>query len=198
MLSAGQSLSLSRGGILSIRNQASVGTPSALMPTLLSVSAPRVTLHDASITAESTGNVAASDISVRFSDRMVVDPSSISTSANDGAGGDITIAGGSGLLWLDHSQITTSAGTGNGGDIDISAGLLLLETGFIQANSGGTGTFGGNVRIAVQGLISSGNSLAVGGLTPATFQSNVFGFNVIQAAAPTGVQRYDRAVGPDR
>ncbi len=113
---------MSNGGILSIRNHATVADPSRLTPTLLSVSAPRVTLKDASITAESTGNIAASDIQIRFGDRMVVDPSSITTSANQGAGGDITIAGGNGLLWLDHSQITTSVGTGNGGDINIRAG----------------------------------------------------------------------------
>jgi filamentous hemagglutinin family protein len=183
---AAERLSLSNGGILSIRNHADVPDPSRLSPTLLSVSAPRISLTDAQITAQSAGNVDASDIQIRFGDRMVVDPSSITTSANSGAGGDITIAG-SGLLWLDHSQITTSAGTGNGGDINIGAVLLLLETGFIQANSGGVGTSGGNVRIAVQALISSGNTLSVADPTPAGFQPNAFGFNVIQAAAPTGV-----------
>ena len=185
-VSAGNAISLSNGGILSIRNHATVADPSRLTPTLLSVSAPRITLKDARITAESTGNTAASDIQIRFGDRMVVDPSSITTSANQGAGGDITIIG-DGLLWLDHSQITTSGGTGNGGDINIRAGTLLLETGFIQANTGGAGATGGNVRIAVQALIPSGGSFSLADPTPAAFQPNEFGFNVVQAAAPSGV-----------
>jgi hypothetical protein len=151
-------------------------------------------LKDAKITAESikanpesmNTNVDASDIQIRFTDRMVVDPSSINTSAEEGNGGDITIEG-DGLLWLDHSQITTSGGTGNGGDISIRAGTLVLETGFIQANTGGAGATGGNVSIVVQALVPSGNNLSVADPTPAVFQPNVFGFNVIQAAAPSGV-----------
>jgi filamentous hemagglutinin family protein len=177
---------LSRGGILSIRNQARVGNPRLLTPTLLRASAPEVTLQDARITAESTGNVAASDIAVRFGGKMVVDPSSITTSAGEGDGGDITIAG-AGLLLLDRSQITTSGGTGNGGNIGINAGTLVLDTGFIQANTGGTEATGGNVAIAVQTLIASGGSLSVADPTPAVFLPGAFGFNVIQAAAPSGV-----------
>jgi hypothetical protein len=151
-------------------------------------------LKDAKITAESikakpesmNTNVDASDIQIRFTDRMVVDPSSITTSAEEGNGGDITIEG-DGLLWLDHSQITTSGGTGNGGDISIRAGTLLMDTGFIQANTGGTGGRGGNVTIDVQTLLASGGTLLVGGSTPAVFDPNAFGLNVIQAAAPDGV-----------
>ena len=36
-------------------------------------------------------------------------------------------------------------------------------------------------------LVASGNTLFLGGNTPYTYQPGVFGFNVIQAAAPTGV-----------
>jgi len=43
------------------------------------------------------------------------------------------------------------------------------------------------VSIDVQMLVPSGSSLFVGGQTPYSFQSGIFGFNVIQAAAPTGV-----------
>jgi filamentous hemagglutinin family protein len=185
---AREGITISHGGALSIRNEATVANPSVLTPTLLFVSAPSITLTDASITAESTGNVDASDIQIRFSDRMVVDPSRISTSANLGDGGAISIEG-NGLLWLDHSQITTSVlgASGNGGDISIRAGTLLMETGFIQANTAGTGGRGGNVTIDVQTLLASGGTLLVGGSTPAVFDASAFGLNVIQAAAPDGV-----------
>ena len=49
-----------------MQNDAAVANPSVLTPTLLSVSAPNITLKDAQITAESTGNVAASDNPLRF------------------------------------------------------------------------------------------------------------------------------------
>jgi hypothetical protein len=145
-------------------------------------------LKDSKITAESTDNVGASDIQIHFTGHLLVDPSSISTSANLGNGGNISIGGGQ-LIQLDNSQITTSVGgvTGNGGDINIQAGSLLLNTGFIQANTAAPGASGGNVNINVQTLLPSGNSLTIGGSQPAVFQPGVFGLNVIQAAAPTGV-----------
>jgi len=185
---AGREIAVSNDGALSIRNEAQVDDPGALTPTLLSVSSPNITLKDASITAESTGNVDASDIRIHFTGSLVVDPSSITTSANLGNGGDITIGGGQ-LIQLDNSQITTSVGgtTGNGGDINIQANSLVLNTGFIQANTAAAGASGGNVNINVQTLLPSGNSLTIGGSEPAVFQPGVFGLNVIQAAAPTGV-----------
>jgi hypothetical protein len=153
-------------------------------------------LEDASITAESTGKVDASDIEIRFTDRMVLDPSSITTSATQGNGGDITIIGG-GLLWLDHSQITTSVSglSGNGGDIGISADTLLMDTGFIQANTAAPQALGGNVSINVGTLLSSGPVL-VGGDTPLTFNPGLSGVNVIQAAAPDGVSGNVRLARP--
>jgi large exoprotein involved in heme utilization and adhesion len=188
MVNATSNITLSNGGILSIRNDATVPNPGALTPTVLSVSAPNITLKDASITAESTGNSNASDIRILFTGSLVVDPSSITTSANLGNGGDITIGGGQ-LIQLDNPQITTSVGgtTGNGGDINIQANSLVLNTGFIQANTAAAGASGGNVNINVQTLLPSGNSLTIGGSEPAVFQPGVFGLNVIQAAAPTGV-----------
>jgi hypothetical protein len=62
-----------------------------------------------------------------------------------------------------------------------------MNTGFIQANTAAANASGGLVDINVQALIPSGNTLFVGGQTPFVFQPDVFGFNVIQAAAPTGV-----------
>jgi hypothetical protein len=62
-----------------------------------------------------------------------------------------------------------------------------MKTAFIQANTAGQNATGGLVNINVQTLVPSGGSLSVGGDVPFTFQPGVFGFNVIQAAAPTGV-----------
>jgi hypothetical protein len=43
------------------------------------------------------------------------------------------------------------------------------------------------VNVEVGTLLPSGGTLFVGGATPYAFAPGVFGFNVIQAAAPTGV-----------
>ncbi len=187
-VNASKSITLSNGGRLSIRNDATVANPAALVPTTLKVQAPDITLKDASITAASTGNVAASDIQVNFTNRLSLDPSSITTSANLGNGGAISIFGGK-IITLENSQITTSVLglAGNGGNILLNADALVLNTGFIQANTGAPNAAGGLVKLNLQTLVTSGNSLLVGGNVPNVFQPGVFGYNVVQAAAPTGV-----------
>ncbi|HKA42327.1 MAG TPA: filamentous hemagglutinin N-terminal domain-containing protein [Burkholderiales bacterium] len=187
-VAATESITLSNGGHLSIKNNATVLDPGKLVPTTLVVSAPDIILKGAQITAASTGNVPASDVQINFTNQLSLDPSGITTSANLGNGGSITIQGGKFML-LENSQITTSVlgAAGNGGDINITVDTLIMKTGFIQANTAGQNATGGLVNINVQTLVASGGSLAVGGDVPFTFQPGVFGFNVIQAAAPTGV-----------
>ncbi len=187
-IAATRSITLSNGGSLSIQNEATAADASTIVPTTLSVSAPDITLKDASITAASNGNVAASDIQISFTGHLFLDPSSITTSAYLGNGGSISIFGGR-LVTLENSRITTSVQgqSGNGGDIVLNAYTLILETGFIQANTVATNASGGLVAINVQNLLASGNSLFTGGDVPYLFQPGVFGFNVIQAAAPTGL-----------
>ena len=183
------SITLSNGGELSITNSAQVPAPGSIVPTLLTVSAPEINLNSGGqITAASSGNIAASNIQVDFGSRLVLTDSAITTSAQDGNGGAIQIIG-SGVLSLHNAQITTSVLglSGNGGDISVKADALALNTGFIQANTGAANARGGNVTIDVQTLVPSGNSLSVGGQTVFSFQPGVFGSNVIQAAAPTGV-----------
>ena len=188
-LSARDSVSLTSHGTVSIQNDASVGNPSVVTPGLLTVSAPTILLRDAEITASSTGNVAASHVQVDFGQRLSLDTSGITTSANQGNGGSIQITGGKGMILLDNAQISTSVqgAAGNGGDIHLQAHTLIMNTGFIQANTAARNASGGNVQIDVQALVPSGDTLFIGGQTPYTFQPGVFSFNVIQAAAPTGV-----------
>jgi large exoprotein involved in heme utilization and adhesion len=152
------------------------------------VQANEIVLDGGAIKANSTGNVAAGKLQIGFRDHLSLDQGSITTSANAGNGGAISIHGGE-VISLKNSQITTSVLglTGNGGDIDISAKALLMNTGFIQANTTARNASGGNVGINVEALLTSGNTLFLGGEIPYTFSPGVFGFNVIQAAAPTGV-----------
>ncbi|QLH51273.1 MAG: filamentous hemagglutinin N-terminal domain-containing protein [Candidatus Accumulibacter cognatus] len=189
LVSASDRITLANGGGLSVQNFATVANPGALIPTTLAVSAPTILLKDTEITAASTGNVAASQVQVDFSQRLALDNSGITTSANQGNGGSIDITGGQGTILLDNAQISTSVKgvAGNGGDIHVQAHTLIMNTGFIQANTAARNAAGGHVQIDVQALVPSGDTLFIGGQTPYIFQPGVFSFNVIQAAAPTGV-----------
>ncbi|MFZ4625658.1 MAG: hypothetical protein ACOYNF_15660, partial [Rhodoferax sp.] len=182
-------LLLGAGGSLSIENDGNSTQPASVLPSLLSVQAAQLSLRDAgAIKANATGNVAAGLLQIKVGDHLSLDGSSINTSANSGNGGPISISVGE-LLTLSRSQITTSVlGTaGSGGDIHVGTNALVMNSGFIQANTAASNASGGLVNIDVQTLVASGNTLFVGGQTPYEFAPGVFGFNVVQAAAPTGV-----------
>ncbi len=188
-LRAAESISLSDGALVVTSNSASLPLATKPVSTVLSLAAPRISLSgDAWVSTVSTGNVAAGDIDIRFTDQLRLSSSRITTSANDGNGGRIRILGGS-VVSLNQSKVNTSVvGTsGNGGDILISADAMALNSGFIQANTSANLASGGLVNINLKTLAASGNTAFVGGPTPYLFAPDVFGFNVIQAAAPTGL-----------
>jgi len=187
-VTAGNSISLSNHAGLSIGNFASVPDAGVVSPTSLTISAPRISLDSlASITAASTGNVAASNIDIGFGSMFIVHDGIVTTAAQDGNGGQIQIRG-AGPIVLQRSAVETSVFglTGNGGDIAVSAPVLVMDSAFIQANTAAANASGGNVTIAVDALVPSGASLFRGGDQPYDFEP-IYGFNVIQAAAPTGV-----------
>jgi filamentous hemagglutinin family protein len=194
---ARDSITIANGGQISIQNDAVVANQAGIRPSTLKVAAPTINLKDAQITASSSGNLAASNIAIHFNDLLNIDPSAISTSANIGNGGSISIVG-NGTLILDRSQITTSVLglAGNGGDISIRANTLVMNSGFIQANTAATNAQGGAIAIDVNAIVTSGNMLFLGGATPYSFQPDVFGFNVIQAAAPSGLSGVVQVTSP--
>jgi hypothetical protein len=110
----------------------------------------------------------------------------ISTQANTGNGGAITINDGS-VIDLQRSSITTSvaSSTGNGGDITMTSPAMVLDNGMIQANAYSGN--GGDVIVNVDSLIASQNQLIKGGAQPIKWNSNVPGLNVIQAASQFGL-----------
>jgi filamentous hemagglutinin family protein len=185
---ADRSIKLLNGGELSIRNDATISRADNLVPTTLTVSSPRLNIQNAGITAASTGNIAASNLVITTRNVLHLDSGRITTSANQGNGGSIVIQGGQ-FIWLDKSQVTTSVSgiTGNGGDITIRSDALALSSGFIQANTSARNATGGRIAIDVKALITSGRRLFLGGNEAYAFSPEVFGYNVIQAAAPDGV-----------
>ncbi|MBU4264330.1 MAG: filamentous hemagglutinin N-terminal domain-containing protein [Proteobacteria bacterium] len=143
--------------------------------------------HAGRITAESLGNVPASAIEIRADELLMEDGSAITTSSNNADGGPISIE--AHLLDLEDSLITTSVegAMGNGGDITLTTELLVLNGGFIQANTAAGRAHGGDILIDADALIPSSGEVRVGGAERETFQRGSW-FNVIQAAAPDGVQ----------
>ena len=187
-ITATDSITVSDGGRISIGNGATVDHPAVSSDSGIQMTAPDIRIERGGmVTAASSGNVAASDIHLDVPGTLALDHGSIATTANLGNGGAITIR--AGAIDLRDSQITTSVSgtTGNGGDITVQADVLRMETGFIQANTAAADASGGNVTIDARVLAASGSSLFVGGSEPLTFRAGVFGLNVIQAAAPTGV-----------
>jgi filamentous hemagglutinin family protein len=185
---AHDSISLSNFGRFSIASFASAPDPGTITPTTLSLTAPVIRLaSDASLSAASSGNVPASNIRIDFGSLLSLRDAGITTDAQDGNGGFIRISGDGALVMRNAAILTSVFGlSGNGGDIDVNARALVMDTAFIQANTAARDASGGNVAIDVQALVPSGGSLFSGGQTPYEFDT-LFGFNVIQAAAPTGV-----------
>ena len=184
---ASGSVSVTNGGRISAANDSTTAA-SVAQGSRIRISAPSVNvLSGGSITSQSTGNVAASDISIEAPGTLLIDSGSITTSANLGDGGGISVD--AGRIVMRDAQITTSVvgSVGNGGDISIVADLLQMETGFVQANTAAASASGGNVLIDVGLIAASGGTVFVGGSTPIAFSPGVFALNVIQAAAPTGV-----------
>ncbi len=181
-------LMLRNGASLTIENGANNAQPSTVAASALTVQAAVLSLDGGAIKANSTGNVAAGTIQINASERITLNQGSITTSANSGDGGTINVSGGK-LVALNNSQITTSVlvTNGNGGDIKIGADALVLNSGFIQANTAASNASGGLVNIGTKTLLASGSTLFVGGPSVYKFTPGVFGFNVIQAAAPSGV-----------
>ena len=188
-VNASRSIAMDNSNI-SIQNLGFAPDPKAITPGLLYVSAPDITLRGSSITSQSTQNVDASPIQIHFTHSLSLDPSFISTEAQNGNGGSITIQGGD-ILRLANSGIRTSVlgQNGNGGNISVTVNRLVMETGLIQANTAAKGANGGTVFLNVETLLPSGSMLIFGGNEPVNWDihSNEFGWNVIQAAAPGGI-----------
>lgn len=189
-------VNLTNGAQISISNLAQVDPNDlySLAPTDITINASSIYLTNSQIVADSTGNVNAGKINITFSEWLKMDPSAISTIANNGNGGTITIGGGD-VIWLQDSAITTSVLglLGNGGDINITSNFLIMDSGFIQANS--TSGNGGAINIKVDTLLPTNDTLFIGGNTRFDFQP-YSGINVIQAVAPNGVNGQINSTSP--
>lgn len=188
LISATERIEVSDGGEINIENFATSDT--SVPDGVLLLQAPEILFANSpfAATSSSFGNLSATLISVVANRRLFLNDSRISTEAVDGNGGSIAIQ--TPIAFLQNSQVTTSVtGTsnGNGGDIFVNSGKLILDTGFILANTAAPAAAGGLVGISAGDLFVSSQSLRTGGSTPVAFLRGARGLNVIQAAAPDGV-----------
>jgi hypothetical protein len=184
-VTASKSLQLANQATISIQNDATVSDSDTIKAGIITVSAPDIDLKYSKITTESTGNVDAGSIVANFTNTLVMDPSFVTTAANSGNGGSITLNGGQ-LINLQNSGFLTSVATanGNGGNINVNANTLIMNNGVIQANAQSGN--GGNINLQLQNLIPSQNQLLKGG-AQVVWQPFQDGFNVIQAASQNGI-----------
>jgi filamentous hemagglutinin family protein len=180
-------LAIDTGGLITVQNAGTVPDFTMFHPTLVMISVQNLDMTGGEITAASTANADASSIEVHYSQVMRAADADITTSAEQGNGGEISIEG-SGNLQLDNSQITTSVlGTlGNGGNIQINVPVILMNTAAIQANTTAVRASGGAINIEAGAIIPSFESIILGGNLQ-NFDSALAGLNLIQAAAPDGV-----------
>ncbi len=206
---AGHSVTLADGATLSIQNDAqrtnlSPSTSKAqrlesnsIGSGTLAISAPRIIVDNARISAAATGNMATSNLLLSASEAVTLrNASALTTSAQDGNGGSISISAGP-LLRIDRSAISTSVNgreNGNGGDVTLAAQTLLMNTGFVQANTAAAQASGGNIDVDVGLLVASGTLVL--GREPVDFDPTLVGLNVIQAASPGGISGNIRVSGP--
>ncbi len=193
---ANHRIALSNDAQISIQNRANV--PNGQQPTALgdiTITTPTLSINHGLINAQSTDNTDASNITLHIANALNMHLGSISTQANTGNGGAITINNGS-VVDLQRSSITTSvaSSTGNGGDITITSPAMVLDNGMIQANA--YSGHGGNVLVNVDSLLASQNQLIKGGAQPIQWHSNVQGLNIIQAASQVGLSGNVKVTSP--
>ena len=195
-LTASDTILLTNGAFITNGNFATVTPVAGRAGPMLSLAAPQIKVFSgALVSTEATRLMSAGNIDVVAGQLSMTD-GLLSTRAEQGDGGSVSVR--SSRVVLTQSQITTSVlgepgatggftGFGNGGDIRIDADALVLQTGFIQANTDAQSASGGLIKLNVNTLVASGNTLFIGGQDPRKFNPNLFAFNVIQAAAPTGI-----------
>ena len=195
-LTASDTILLANGAFITNANFATVAPVAGRAAPTLLLAAPQISVFSGAIVStEATGLMSAGNIDVSAGQLSMTD-GLLSTRAEQGDGGSIAVR--SSRVVLTQSQITTSVlgqptatggitGFGNGGDIRIDADAVVLKTGFIQANTAAQAASGGRVLLNVNTLAASGNTLFLGGQTPFQIDRGLFAFNVIQAAAPTGI-----------
>jgi hypothetical protein len=152
----------------------------------INLDARNISMNHAQITSASTENIPSGNINIDVSHALEMKNNSfINTTSNTGNGGHINFHGGDVTYLQDSGFITTVKGeSGNGGDIFAKTKVLVMDTGIIQANA--VSGNGGTIKLALEALIPSRNTLIQGG-QPIVWNTSPTNINLIQAASEHGV-----------
>ncbi|MCB1886069.1 MAG: filamentous hemagglutinin N-terminal domain-containing protein [Rhodocyclaceae bacterium] len=174
-----------------IENAGVLADPAMARVGKLRIVSPRIRMtRGALVSAGAEFNAPASTVDIHFEDWLFLDFAAVTTEAGDGSGGAIRVSGDGVVVLRDAALATSVFGElGDGGDIAVDAAALVLGGGYVQANTTAADARGGDIAIAVDAVIPSLGRLQVGGSERVSFFDGlgVDGRNVIQAAAPTGV-----------
>ncbi|MFI3122772.1 MAG: hypothetical protein QX194_02405, partial [Methylococcales bacterium] len=194
-VSATNKLVLKNDAVISVKNRANIEHPESIVAGTISIKAGDVYLqNNSSISAESTGNVDASNIRAQILRGLWMNNSSITMQAKSGNGGAIFMNSGA-VIDMFSSVITTSveSSTGNGGNITVATQNLVLDDGAVQANAYSGN--GGDVLLQIDSLVGSreqvqqgGKKIDIGTAPKQTiWKTNSNVRNVIQAASEHGL-----------
>lgn len=171
-IAADKSVFLSNGARITMRNRANVIQPQLIDLKQITISSPILNIDSQSyITSESFENIAASNILLNINHWLALQSAEITTSVPP--------------IPPQETSLVTDRHN-NGGDITINSPVILLNTATIKANTVANDARGGQITINTQALIPSGNTL----------NADVFGYNIIQADAPHGINGIIRITSP--
>jgi filamentous hemagglutinin family protein len=152
----GTLVTLQNGGTLSA---ATAGTASTATGGSITIQGGTITLVDgATVSAASTGAGNAGTVNIQTSGNFVMNGGTVSTSATQGTGGNITVSAGQQVQMNSGALISaSSSGPGNAGDILVSAGdSILMNAGTISAAA--SQASGGNITLLAPNMIQLVNS----------------------------------------
>jgi filamentous hemagglutinin family protein len=127
-VTASDSASLVNSSRITIQNDGTAPDPAAIMPGTLSATAPSLSLDGSLISAATTGNAQAGQVSIAASSFLSAIRGATITSSTSGSGAAGNVSVTAGALSLDHAAITAEARQGSGGQtgsVSVAAGSLL-------------------------------------------------------------------------
>jgi hypothetical protein len=185
-----ENIHLYDAGQISIQNNANVNNAESISAGLIEIFAGRVLLDsDSKITAQSTGNITAGQIAIFFAHDLTLSDmgTAITTQANEGNGGNLTINGGQLISLHNNAQIDTYTETeAKGGDIKINASTLIMDSAQIKAQADNANN-GGDVNLTLNTFIPSHNQVQVNGEPLPGSAVGAVVLNSIQSARAGGV-----------
>ena len=175
---------LSSGGKISVQNDGFADDPSQVTPASLSINVPYLTMDGGIITAATSGNVPAGDVSVKTLNPLFMSVNASISSSTQGSGRAGSVNVDAPAINLDNSAITAeTSGLGAAGSVSVSSATLSIgnnasitakanlgsggQTGDVTINASSSLNIanGGNISIQNDGSTQNPTGIIPGTLT---------------------------------